>query len=208
MSSSVSSSARRLAWTLRVPQKSETAFRSGLAVHPLGPQPAVRLEQAPADIPDGRQSSLQQFVVDDEGASLLHDLLKSGMVEPDGKARRDQVEGPTSERLDKAAPIGPDAVEDAVLDVELKGQLGGRGKPIDVAQGPPVFRSQALTGDAEDASGVERDPGHVDGIGIRLNENGDVEGKGREWRVTNRAWPAEIEAAQMSSDRTAEVHTI
>src|SRR5207237_870146 len=79
-----------------------------LAIDPLGPEPPIGLETAPAHIRDGRKAGLDQLVVEGEGTALLHQLLKARVV-----ATGREVGGEQQVEADRARPLQIQAAEKA-----------------------------------------------------------------------------------------------
>ncbi len=90
----------------------------GLGVDPLGPAPAVRLPQAPAEVGEDGQARLQRLVVPDARPSRLQELLEAGGVPPDREVGgQDQVQLEPGQLLDQLPAPGPDPLQHPVLDV-------------------------------------------------------------------------------------------
>ena len=116
-------------------------------------------------------------MVDDEGAALLHELLEAGVVVPDGVTRaQDQIETEAAERGDDRRPVGPEPLQDSVLDIELERQLRARRQPIDLAKGSAVLGRQPVTRHPQHSAGMERDPGKINLVRIRLHQHREMEG--------------------------------
>ena len=179
----------------------------GLAVDPLCPEAAVRFEEAPADIGDGRQSSLHQLVVEGERTALLDQLLEPRVVAPDREVgRQDQVELHLPQLRNQMPAVGPHAFQDPVLDVELKDQPGLGREPIDLAKGMAVLGSHRSAAQTEDAAGVEGDPGQVDLVGVGLDQDWKVMRQARDRVMVDRLWPNQVEAAQVIDHGSPHVH--
>src|SRR6202171_899463 len=148
-----------------------------LAVDPVRPTTAVGFEETPSHIRDGGQAGFQELVVDDEGAALLHELLEAGVVVPDGVTRaQDQIETEAGEGGDDRLPVGPEPLQDSVFDIELERQLGARPQPIDLAKGSAVLGRQPATRHSQHSAGMERDPGNINLVRIRLHQHREMEG--------------------------------
>src|ERR1700694_5068517 len=92
-----------------------------LAVDPLRPTTAVGFEETPSHIRDGGQAGLQELVVDDEGAALLHELLEAGVVVPDRVTRtQDQIESEGGKGANERRRVGREPPQDSVLDIDLE----------------------------------------------------------------------------------------
>ena len=147
-----------------------------LAVDPVRPTTAVGFEETPSHIRDGGQAGFQELVVDDEGAALLHELLEAGVVVPDGVTRtQDQIESEAGEGGDDRMPVGPEPLQDSVLDIELERQLRARRQPIDLAKGSAVLGRQPVTRHPQHSAGMERDPGKINLVRIRLHQHREME---------------------------------
>src|SRR6202158_3937911 len=59
-----------------------------LAIDPVRPQPATRLEEAEADIRDSADPSFHELVVDSDRSSLLDDLIPATGCPPPRAGRR------------------------------------------------------------------------------------------------------------------------
>src|SRR6202022_3178670 len=87
--------------------------------------------------------------------------------------------------------------EHPVLHVQLQRDLGVRPEAIDLANRPPVLPSDPPPARAEDAPAVQRDPGHIQGIGVCLDQDRKVIRQLGKSGVAHRSRPPEVEAAEV-----------
>src|SRR6266571_7526022 len=192
---------------LAAPAEDRYRLQIRLAVDPGRPQPAIRLEEAEADIRYGADPGFHELVVDSYRPSLLDDLIPATGRPPYREVRRQhEIEAHAGQFGDDATPRNPEAFEDPVLHVQLQRDLGLRPEAIDLANRPPVLPSDPPPGRAEDAAAVQRDPGQIHGIGVGLDQDRKVIRQVGKYRVAYLSRPVEIEAAEMLDDLASRIH--
>ncbi|MHB8614236.1 MAG: hypothetical protein ACYDAL_17720 [Candidatus Dormibacteraceae bacterium] len=94
------------------------------------------------------------------------------MVAPDREVRsQDEIETKSGQLADDRAPRGPEALQNAVLNVQLQGDFRMGPEPVRVAERKAVFGRDRLAGGSEDAPPVQRHPRHIHRVGIGLDQD-------------------------------------
>ena len=93
-------------------------------------------------------------------------------------------------------PVGPEPLEDSILDIELKHQLRPRRQPIDLAKGSSVLGRQRLTRYPQYSAGMEGNPRKVDRVGVRLHQYREMQRQLANLVMLHRSRPDEVKTSQ------------